>query len=250
MPCRSTRPSELLLKKASQLVNSDPMMVHSTYFSLKPDGSPDTRAKYIAACHEFLSSSPGIMSFWVGERAEDMQRSVNDQNFNVAMNQVFQNRAAFDHYNGQDPMHEKFIEVANKLAPATTRRVYDSYLNRLSYIDGQPSVGQVTSTGAEPRLFHSIYFTLTTSTTESRATLTEICLTFLTNHPGVRCFALGELADLKRDVSVSNYDIALNILWKDKTFYEQYLKSKSHDDFFPATKGMIKNTQVFDSYLG
>ena len=226
------------------------MMMHSTYFSLKPSSSPATRAKYIAACHEYLSSSPGIMSFWVGERAKDMKRPVNDKDFNVAMNQVFQNKAAFDHYNGSDPMHAKFVEVVNKLAPATTRRVYDSFLNRLSYIDGQPSVARKTSTATRlPQLMHSIYFTLTTNTKDSRAKFTDICLKYLADHPGVRVFALGELADMKRDVSVANYDIAMNILWTDETFYQKYLKSKSHDDFFPATTGLIKETQVFDSFL-
>ena len=229
-------------------MNTDPKMMHSTYFSLKPDASPDVRAKYMAACHKYLSSSPGIMSFWVGERAQDMQRPVNDTSFVIAMNQVFQNKSAFDRYNGHDPMHDEFVKVANGLAPQTTRRVYDSYLSSLRYVDGQP----VVSNDAPPDLsglFHSIYFSLTSNTPKSRESLTQICLKYLADHPGIKVFAIGELADMKRDVSVVNYDIAMNILWDSKASYDAYLKSPGHDAFFPATNGMIRLTQVFDSYL-
>lgn len=246
---RSFAPFDFLWK-AGTSVNTDPMMMHSTYFSLKPDSSPEVRARYMAACHQYLSASPGIMSFWVGERALDMTRPVNDANFNIAMNQIFQNKAAFDRYNGHDPMHDEFIKIATAIAPQTTRRVYDSYLNRLSYIDGQPVAIGPAQAGSQPlRLFHSIYFSLTTNTPEARTAFTQICLKYLADHPGVRAFAIGELADMKREVSVVNYDIAMNILWKNKASYDAYLASPSHDAFFPATAGMIQATQVFDSYL-
>ena len=57
------------------------------------------------------------------------------------------------------------------------------------------------------------------------------------------------LADLKRDVSVNNYDVTMSIRWKSKDYYDQYLASPSHEEFFPPTKDLVKSTFVFDSYL-
>ena len=168
----------------------------------------------------------------------------------LAMNQVFQNKGMFDLYNGHDPRHDQFVSEVNRWAAGTTRRVLDSYLSRLGYIGAGPSSGTPAG-GASlpPRLMHSIYFSLVDKSEKSRAKFTDICLKYLSDHPGVSVFAIGALADMKRDVSVTNYDVAMNILWEGKKYYDSYLKSQSHDDFFPATKGMIADTYVFDSYL-
>ncbi len=222
-------------------------MMHSTYFKLK-EGS--TRASYIDACHEYLSTSKGMMSFWVGELADDLKRrDVSDLDFDVAMHQVFQNKQMFDLYNGQDPRHDQFVSEVNRWAAGTTRRVLDSYLDDLYIGEGQGAGLQpVAADGTLPRrLMHSIYFLLNDKS--QKAKLRDICVKLLSDHPGVCVFAVGEMADLKRDVSVTNFDVSVDIEWMGKQFYEEYLKSESHKDFFPATQGMIASTHVFDSYL-
>lgn len=224
--------------------------MHSTYFKLKAGSTSDTRANYINACYEYLSASTGMMSFWVGELAADMVRSVNDRNFDVAMHQVFQNRQMFDLYNGQDPRHDQFVSEVGRWASGTTRRVLDSYLNRLYIGEGNSSSLQpVAADGSLPtRLLHSIYFSLTD--TAKIARFTDICVELLSDHPGVCVFAIGGLSDIDRPgVSVRNFDVAIDIEWVGRKFYLNYLNSQSHKDFFPATEGLIANTDVFDSYL-
>lgn len=232
--------------------NSSPMIMHSTYFKLQQGSSPDTRESYMAACREYLSTAQGMMSFWVGELAEDMQRSVNDRDFNVAMHQVFQNKDMFEQYNGHDPRHDQFVAEVNRWAPNTTRRVLDSYLNHLF-------VGEVSSSGLQEVatdgnlpicLMHGVYFALTDKSEESRKKFADICLKLLSGHDGECVFMIGECANpLGRAVNVENYDVAVNIKWASKAFYDRYLSSQSHEEFFPTTEGMIKNTYVFDSYL-
>lgn len=225
---------------------------HSTYFKLPAGSTDDTRAKYMDACAEYLSTSPGMLSFWVGERALDMQRDVNDQAFDVAMNQVFRGKSWFDVYNGHDPRHEQFVDVVEKLAPGTTRRVCDASADWLSYTaKSSLSADQAASEpcGA-PRMMHSIYFQLIDRTLANQAALMDICMEHLSNHPGISTFSLGTLMDLKRpDVSVNNYDVAMSILWKSKQWYDTYLASPEHEEFFPPAKPLLKSTFVFDSYL-
>ena len=231
---------------------ASPIMLHSTYFKLKEGKNAAVRAAYMAACREYLSGSKGMMSFWVSELAQDMKRPENDRDYDIAMNQVFQNKSMFDLYNGHDPLHEQFVAEVNRWAPGTTRRVQDAYLDTLRYSADGPSSGTPASSkkgGPPPRLMHSIYFALTDKSGAAKAQFSEICLRYLSDHPGICMFALGGLADMGRDVSVTNYDVAMSIIWRSKPFYDGYLKSKDHDAFFPATKGMIANTYIFDSYI-
>jgi hypothetical protein len=221
-----------------------PKMMHSTYFSLAMGSTPGLRDSYMDACTAYLSTSEGMLNFWIAQLAEDMFRLENDRNFNVAMNQIFEDVNAFAHYNSNDTSHSQFVVEVDRWAPGTGRRVYDSFLTDLIYGDNTPPAA-----GQPPRLMHSIYFSLTDKSAESIKKFTAICVKLLSVHPWTCVFAIGGLANMKRDVSIANYDVAMNILWRSKAFYSAYLKSKQHDEFFPATKGMIADTYIFDSYL-
>ena len=100
-------------------------MAHSTYFVLKHPHDHASRKKFIGACIRYLSGYVGQLSFGVGNRALDQTRDVNDLKFDVAMDMVFENEAAYDAYSN-DPRHEKFVAEVGDLA--TSRRVFDSYL--------------------------------------------------------------------------------------------------------------------------
>lgn len=100
-------------------------MAHSTYFVLKDPHDHASRKKFIDACIRYLSGYVGQLSFSVGNRALDQTRDVNDLKFDVAMDMVFENEAAYDAYSN-DPRHEKFVAEVGDLA--TSRRVFDSYL--------------------------------------------------------------------------------------------------------------------------
>ncbi|MEO9801996.1 MAG: hypothetical protein ABJF04_02055 [Reichenbachiella sp.] len=222
-----------------------PKMMHSTYFTLAMGSTPANRESFIESCAAYLSKSKGMLSFWVAELAEDVFRLENDRDFNISMNQVFENQAAFDLYNSNDTSHKQFVTEVNRWAASTGRRVLDSYLSDLIASDGR----HIPASNESPRMVHSIYFSLTDNSAESIDQFTELCLKYLSNHKGVCTFAIGGVANLHRDVSITNYDVAMNILWQSKDSYSEYLKSQEHDDFLMASQGMISNTQVFDSYV-
>ncbi|QDU61594.1 Stress responsive A/B Barrel Domain protein [Planctomycetes bacterium Pan216] len=88
--------------------NEEPMIAHNVYFSLK-DKSPEKRQALIDACHRYLAKHPGTVFYAAGPLAEDLDRPVNDRNFDVGLHVIFKDQASHDKY--QDaPMHLKFIE--------------------------------------------------------------------------------------------------------------------------------------------
>lgn len=227
-----------------------PMLMHSTYFHLGANNTPDVLSAYMAEALQYLSTSKGILSFWMSRRAQDMNRPENDLAYDLAMHQIFQNEAAFAFYNGNDSAHSQFVTDVNRWAPSTTRRVIDTYITHF-VVGGNASATQAAGAdGNWPQsLFHSLYFSLTDKSPASVAAFTAICLKHLAPHPGIQLFATGGLTDIKRDVSVRNFDVGVNIFYESKQAYDEYLHSELHDAFFPATKGMIADTYIFDSYL-
>lgn len=103
-----------------------PMLAHMVYFSLK-DNSADAKKKLVAACDKYLSKHPGEVFYGTGTRCEDLDRAVNDKDFDVALHIVFANRAAHDKY--QDaPRHKQFIDE-NK-DNWTKVRVFDAVVGK------------------------------------------------------------------------------------------------------------------------
>ncbi len=227
-----------------------PMLMHSTYFNLGPNNTKDVQEAHMAEALEYLSGSSGMVSFWIGVRALDMVRPENDQAYDIAMHQIFINENAFNVYNETDPRHEQFVADVNRWTPSTTRRVMDTYLTNF-IVGGNPSAAQhIGADGNMPQsLFHSIYFSLKDKSAANIARFTEICVKYLSHHPGIQEFNTGGLTDIKRDVSVRNFDVGVDIIYESKKAYDDYLNSQEHKDFFPATEGMISNTYIFDSYL-
>jgi hypothetical protein len=104
---------------------ADRQLAHMVYFKLN-DSSGASRAKLLAACKAYLSGHPGTVSFAAGTLAGDLNREVNDRDFDVSLHLVFTNKEAHDKYQ-QHPRHLKFIEE-NKDNWAKVR-VFDSYLS-------------------------------------------------------------------------------------------------------------------------
>ncbi len=104
---------------------ADPQLAHMVYFKLN-DSSGANRAKLVAACNAFLSGHAGSVYFAAGTLAGDLNREVNDRDFDVSLHIVFVNKEAHDKYQ-QHPKHLKFIEE-NKENWAKVR-VFDSYLS-------------------------------------------------------------------------------------------------------------------------
>jgi hypothetical protein len=102
------------------------MIAHNVYFSLK-DNSPAAKAKLVAACKKYLSGHPGEVFFAAGTLAEDLDRPVNDRDFDVALHIVFKDKAAHDRYQDAE-RHKKFIDENKDNWKKV--RVFDSAVSR------------------------------------------------------------------------------------------------------------------------
>jgi hypothetical protein len=78
------------------------------YFTLA-DRSQQAKDALIAACKKYLTGHPGTIFFAVGTLTPDLARPVNDRDFDVALQVVFDSRASHDAYQ-QHPRHLQFIE--------------------------------------------------------------------------------------------------------------------------------------------
>ena len=103
------------------------LLVHNVYFALH-DGSPEARARLLAAIRKYLPGHPGVLFFACGTLADELRRDVNDRDFDVALHVVFRDRAAHDHYQGT-PEHLAFI--AENKHNWRRVRVFDSVVSQV-----------------------------------------------------------------------------------------------------------------------
>jgi hypothetical protein len=82
-------------------------LAHLVFFTLK-NKSADSVQSLIDACNKYLRNQPGVVYFGVGTRDPELDRPVNDSEFDVALTVVFESRQSQDVYQ-QDPQHNQFI---------------------------------------------------------------------------------------------------------------------------------------------
>lgn len=99
-------------------------LAHLVFFQLKDD-SPVAVARLVESCHENLSGHEGVIFFAAGPRGEEFNRDANDKDFDVALNLVFETKAAHDAYQVH-PRHTKF--VADNQDNWVSVRVFDAYV--------------------------------------------------------------------------------------------------------------------------
>lgn len=87
---------------------SQTTLVHSVYFSLK-DKSDAAIEQFIAQCDKYLADHAGVEYYFAGRRTADLNRPVNDDQFDVALLVAFADRSAHDVYQVSD-LHREFIE--------------------------------------------------------------------------------------------------------------------------------------------
>ena len=102
------------------------MLAHNVFFTLH-DNSEAAKDRLIAACKKYLNGHPGTIFFAVGTRVEELNRSVNDRDFDVALSVIFETLAAQNAYQ-QAPLHLKFIEESKENWKQV--RVFDSWAER------------------------------------------------------------------------------------------------------------------------
>lgn len=103
---------------------AEPQLAHMVFFTLADDTSANQQ-KLVDACEKYLSDHEGTLYFSVGTLAPDLDRDVNDRDFDVALHLVFENKAAYEKY-APHPRHLKFIEENKSLWKKV--RVFDSYV--------------------------------------------------------------------------------------------------------------------------
>jgi hypothetical protein len=97
-------------------------LVHNVYFTLN-DRSEAAVTKLIADCKKYLTVQSGIVFFAAGALAKDLDRPVNDRDWDVSLHLVFATEADQAAYQ-DDATHHQFIEE-NKSNWAKVR-VFDS----------------------------------------------------------------------------------------------------------------------------
>jgi hypothetical protein len=101
------------------------MLGHMVYFTLK-DRSPAAVEKVVEACRKHLTGHPGTLFFAAGTVVPDLKRPVNQLDFDVALQLIFESREAHDAYQ-QHPRHIQFI-TENKENWERVR-VFDAYVS-------------------------------------------------------------------------------------------------------------------------
>ncbi len=84
------------------------MLAHNVFFYLN-DKAPAAKEKLLAACRTFLTGHPGEVFFAAGTLADELNRPVNDRDFDVALHIVFRDQQTHDAYQ-EAPRHKQFIE--------------------------------------------------------------------------------------------------------------------------------------------
>ena len=83
------------------------MLSPAVYFTLR-DPSPAAVSKLVESCKTHLSGHPGCLAFSVGTRAPQYDREVNDKDYHVAIDLVFDSHSSHDTYQ-QAERHTQFI---------------------------------------------------------------------------------------------------------------------------------------------
>ena len=102
------------------------MIAHNVYFALH-DRTEEAKAGLMAACKKHLTKHPGEVFFAAGTLAEELNRPVNDRDFDVALHIVFKDMKSHDDYQ-EAPRHHQFIEESK--ANWKKVRVFDSVVER------------------------------------------------------------------------------------------------------------------------
>ena len=82
------------------------MLAHNVFFTLK-DNSAEITGALVESCRKYLADHPGTAFFAVGTLS-DLDREVNDRQFDVALNVIFESREAHDAYQ-KHPRHLEFV---------------------------------------------------------------------------------------------------------------------------------------------
>lgn len=99
-------------------------LAHNVFFKLK-ERAPERAEELVGACNKYLNVQPGIVFFAAGVLCAELQREVNDLDWDVGLHLVFDSQASHDSYQ-DDPTHNRFIDEMK--ANWESVRVFDSFV--------------------------------------------------------------------------------------------------------------------------
>lgn len=103
---------------------------------------------------------------------------------------------------------------------------------------------------AEPQVAHMVYFKLKDSSDAAKTKFVAGCHKYLDKHEGTVYFSVGVLAeDLIREVNDRDFDVALNIVFKNRAAHDKYQDDPRHTQFIEEFKDSWSAVRVFDSYI-
>ena len=88
------------------------MLAHNVFFTLQ-DSSEEAINRLVDSGMEYLSGHPGTTFFAMGSLNQELDRPVNDREFDVALHVVFDSKESHDVYQVH-PRHHQFIEANNE----------------------------------------------------------------------------------------------------------------------------------------
>jgi len=106
-------------------MSNEAMLAHMVYFTLS-EPTDENIERLIQSCQEHLTGHPGTVLYAAGRLTPDLDRPVNDREFHVALQLVFESRNAHDQYQVSQ-RHQSFI-ATNKDSWANVR-IFDADVN-------------------------------------------------------------------------------------------------------------------------
>jgi hypothetical protein len=101
-----------------------------------------------------------------------------------------------------------------------------------------------------PLIGHMVYFKLKDGSAAARQKMVDACDKYLSKHDGVVFYSAGPIAaDFKRDVNVTDWDVALHLVFADKAAHDRYQDHPDHVKFIAENKESWAAVRVFDSEL-
>lgn len=101
-----------------------------------------------------------------------------------------------------------------------------------------------------PLIGHMVYFKLKDGSAAGRQKMVDACDKYLSKHDGVVFYSAGPIAaEFKRDVNVTDWDVALHLVFADKAAHDRYQDHPDHVKFIDENKDGWAAVRVFDSEL-
>lgn len=97
---------------------------------------------------------------------------------------------------------------------------------------------------------HMFFFQLCDTNPKLVKDFIDFCQKYLGGHQGQIHFSVGLRAlEINRDVSGTNFEVSVHMIFKNKKAFDDYSNSKTHEEFITKSAGMSPVRIVYDSYL-